>query len=356
MRRAFTLVEMLVVVGILGIMVALLLPALARAQQASLQATCLEREHHLGMSLASLRISNDDRWNLMGCTMLDTTGEFLAIALDEGYIEDAQYLLCPNLNTPHPRKPHLMGKGLADTWNGKARRPYPNGKPVDWWGIEEMAYFFDESRVDQNSEPARAILGDGIEMCTKYGPEPANHADGSNVLYVDQAVQWVAKVQPQTRWLKVDGQYSVGGGVHAAAATKGPWVRNGYIPNPRLNEDGVADDLDDIYECEGTPPQAQAGSPNVSKGGGDPDVANAFFEYAKEHRCDAQQGWGGPSKTDCALGGGLALTWWETWRGGMRDPKAGPVGYSWYTTHGLGYQGLVWGCPQEFEGRINEKW
>ena len=55
------------------------------------------------------------------------------------------------------------------------------------------------------------------------------------------------------------------------------------------------------------------------------------------------------------MAGGLALNWWDTWRGGMRDAKLN-AGYSWYKNHGPGYEGWVWGHPEEFEGRVMEKW
>jgi prepilin-type N-terminal cleavage/methylation domain-containing protein/prepilin-type processing-associated H-X9-DG protein len=49
---AFTLVELLVVMGILGVLVALLMPALRRARQSAMQARCLSQLNQLGHAVA----------------------------------------------------------------------------------------------------------------------------------------------------------------------------------------------------------------------------------------------------------------------------------------------------------------
>jgi hypothetical protein len=357
MKRAFTFVELLVVIGIVVVVCLMVLPAAVRAE-GSPPVTCTGNIHELGLALANLRMDHDDRWNLGGCWMFDHACETLAIALDQGYIEDADTLVCPDRQTTEPRSPHFLKAGKPDDWMEKCHQPHPGGPPVRWWGIEEICYFFDEFRIDQNSGPKRAILADGIEMCTKYGPEPANHSTGSNVLFVDLAVQWSAKVSAAQRWVKSTGEYSVGMSnphTFAGGATAGPWVRYGYIPNPRMSEDGLAEDLDDIYECEGTPPEEdpEKGSYGVADSA-DPDVANSFYSYAKARRCDTWQVWGTPSKTDCAVAGGACLGWWTTWRGGVghyayseETPEA-----TWYSDDGEGYDGLTWGIPEEFEEEI----
>jgi prepilin-type N-terminal cleavage/methylation domain-containing protein len=66
MRRAFTLVELLVVVAVIGLLAALLLPVLGRARVAAGRATCINNLHQINLSL--IMYANDHADSLRAAT------------------------------------------------------------------------------------------------------------------------------------------------------------------------------------------------------------------------------------------------------------------------------------------------
>ncbi|MFO8008284.1 MAG: hypothetical protein R6V05_11190, partial [Candidatus Brocadiia bacterium] len=111
----------------------------------------------------------------------------------------------------------------------------------------------DFGRIDKNSAPGRVVVSDmqALEHFwgTNYGDPESPHPGGANVLFVDNAVRWAPKVEPQQWW---------------NSATDWWWLSNrmGYVPNPRTDEDAHYEeespvvkqqlelDMDDIYCTE----------------------------------------------------------------------------------------------------------
>ncbi len=98
--RAFTLVELLVVIGIISVLIAMLLPALNKARQQAKVVACASQERQIGLALLMYAQDNKGwfprvRWATPEQLKDESTGAYKNPASFTPYLKSAAVLNCP---------------------------------------------------------------------------------------------------------------------------------------------------------------------------------------------------------------------------------------------------------------------
>jgi len=168
--RAFTLVELLVVIGIIAILVAILLPALAAANEQSRSLKCLSNLHQLSLATEMYCNANDGYYPLAyytatsSTTLTNANWDFTTIRnLHTGAVTVVPGLLWPATNAaPVQQCPSYQGPSntTADPFTGyNYNASYLGGGQA---GAGSSMVWLAPAKASQVRRPSRcALFGDG---------------------------------------------------------------------------------------------------------------------------------------------------------------------------------------------------
>ena len=203
-RRAFTLLELLIVIAILGVLMALLLPALGRARESARRAACLSNLRQVHQSFLLFAADYDGRvpigyrigrrqFNSMIWSSTSQKYCLFGALYQTGHMKQPQVFFCPSnedpqsgFNTevnPWPPPSPPEGDTTKNRWAGYAGRP-------------DVELPDEVQKVAPHLMPRLADFG-AKAMFSDLTAVPARvnlrHRDGINVLCGDGSAEWVPR-------------------------------------------------------------------------------------------------------------------------------------------------------------------
>jgi prepilin-type N-terminal cleavage/methylation domain-containing protein/prepilin-type processing-associated H-X9-DG protein len=188
-QRAFTLVELLVVIGVIAILIAILLPAISRARKSAQRTACLSNLRSLSHAMVMYSDVNRGRLpngNAPGVWKDYAGANLIMVKFNEGYVQSPRVFHCPSDTDPEPKSIVTADPTLPNS----ARTSY------DFYFL----YWAPEYGPILTQLKGQAPLAWDLDGGIPVGPH-WNHNRGGNVVYADGHGAWQADNEwERTNW------------------------------------------------------------------------------------------------------------------------------------------------------------